>query len=71
MIVQEHITINGKDFIRTFSDAGRFVVGGVPQGEYEEAIDPAELGRTYTEGDPLPELPAEEALEILLGGGSV
>lgn len=72
MIVQEHITINGKDFIRTTSDAGHYVVGGMPQGDYAEAIDPAELGRTYTEGKLLP--PDESALadkaeayDILMG----
>lgn len=72
MIVQEHITINDKDFIRTTSDSGRFVVGGEPFGEYEEAIDPAELGRTYTEGDlmPLDGSAIEdkaEAYDILMG----
>ena len=41
-------SINGKDFIRTYSDSGHYVVrDGV---EYSEAIDPAEFGRTYTEG---------------------
>ena len=73
MIVQEHITINGKDFVRTTSDSGRFVAGGEPFGEYEEAIDPAEIGRTYTEGELMP--PDESALadkaeayDILIGG---
>lgn len=69
MIVQEHFEVNGQDFIRTTSDAGRYVVrDGV---EYEEACDPAELGRTYTEGGLLPaeDLNADlaEAGRILLG----
>lgn len=51
MIRTETLTIGGKQFIRTYSDAHRYVVGGVPAGEYAEAIDPAELGRTYTEGE--------------------
>lgn len=69
MIVQEHVEIDGRDFIRTYSDAGRYVVGGNPVGEYEEACDPAEFGRTYTEGDliPVDEGEAEEILNILLG----
>lgn len=69
MIVQEHFEIDGRDFIRTYSDAGRYVVGGEPEGEYEEACDPAELGRTYTEGEliPVDEGEAEEILNILLG----
>ena len=48
MIKTEELTINGKAFIRTYSDAGCYVVrDGV---EYAEAIDLAYLGRTYTEG---------------------
>lgn len=47
-----HFDVNGRDFIRTYSDANRYVVRkGV---EYSEACDPAELGRTYTEGDLMP-----------------
>lgn len=71
MIVQEHFDVNGRDFIRTYSDAGRYVVGGEPYGEYTEAYDPAEFGRVYTEGDLLPpeEITAQtaEVLNILLG----
>ena len=52
MIVQEHFDVNGRDFIRTVSDYNRYVVrDGV---EYSEACDPAEFGRTYTEGDLIP-----------------
>lgn len=71
MIVQEHYNINGRDFIRTYSDAGRYVVGGEPYGEYTETCDPAELGRTYTEGELMPpedvEAQAEAVLNILMG----
>lgn len=68
-IKQEHFEINGHDFIRTVSDAGRYVVrDGV---SYEEANDPAELGRTYTEGDLMPDEEREddfsEIAKILLG----
>lgn len=49
MIQTEAYTINGVAFVRTYSDANRYVVrDGV---SYEEACDPAEFGRTYTEGD--------------------
>jgi len=52
-IKTEHFDVNGRDFIRTYSDAGRYVVrDGV---SYSEACDPAELGRTYTEGELMPE----------------
>lgn len=68
MIVTENLTINGKDFVRTYSSNGYMVErDGV---QYAEAIDPAEMGRTYTEvpGTDV-ELTAEEALEIITGGG--
>jgi len=55
MIKTENLTINGKEFVRTYSDAGHYVVGGSPEGEYDEAIDLAEFGRIYTEGDLIPE----------------
>lgn len=70
MIVTEHFDINGRDFIRTYSNAGCYVVrDGV---DYSEACDPAEFGRTYTEGDKMPyeesESQAEDILNIILGG---
>lgn len=67
MIIQDHFDVNGRDFIRTYSDSGQYVVrDGV---EYSEACDPAELGRTYTEGDlmPVEEGETEEILNIILG----
>lgn len=49
MIKTENLTINGTSFIRTYSDNGFLVErDGV---RYSEAIDPTELGRTYTETD--------------------
>ena len=68
MIVTEAMTISGKAFVKTYSDSGYMVErGGV---RYSEAIDPAELGRTYTETDEriVEEITDAEALEILLGG---
>ena len=55
MIRTETLTIGGKQFVRTYSDAHRYVIGGVPEGAYAEAFDLAELGRTYTEGDIMPD----------------
>ena len=69
MIKTETITINQRQFIRTWSDAGFYIHGGSPEGDYSEATDPAELGRTYTETN-IPivgETDAEEILDILLG----
>ena len=70
MIKTETITIGGKTFIRTYSDKGMMIHGGSPEADYAEALDPAELGRTYTETDiPIEgETDAEEILNILLGG---
>lgn len=49
MTVTESLTINGRAFIRTYSDSSYMVErDGVM---YSEAIDPAEMGRTYTETD--------------------
>ena len=49
MIKTENMTINGKVFIRTFSDSGYKVErDGV---RYDEAIDPADFNRQYTETD--------------------
>lgn len=48
-IIQEHFLVGERDFIRTYSDAGFMIHGGSPEGDYSEACDPAELGRTYTE----------------------
>ena len=72
MINVEHFDVNGRDFIRTYSDAGMMIHGGVPEADYSEATDPAEFGRTYTETDiPIEDdATAEELLSILTGGES-
>lgn len=69
-IIQEHFMVGERDFIRTYSDRGMMVHGGSPEGDYSEATDPAEFGRTYTETDiPIEgDAEAEEILSILLGG---
>lgn len=70
MIKTETITVGEKTFIRTYSDKGMYIHGGSPEADYSEALDPAELGRTYTETD-IPvegdEATAEEILNILTG----
>lgn len=49
MIKTENMPINGKSFVKTFSDSGYMVErDGI---RYSEAIDPAEFNRTYTETD--------------------
>lgn len=68
MIRTESITIGEQQFIRTYSDRGMMIHGGFPESDYSEAIDPAELGRTYTETDiPIEGDTAEAIVDILTG----
>lgn len=60
MIVQENI---GNNLVKTYSDKGMMIQGGVPEGLYAEAIDPIELHRTYIETDIPIEVPDEEEKE--------
>ena len=69
MILTENITINDRMLTRTYSDSGYYIQrDGV---RYEEAIDPAGSGRTYTETDDLiesdPDKIKAEAYDILTG----
>lgn len=66
MIRTETVTINNRQFTHTWSDAGRQVVrDGIA---YDEAYDPAELGRVYTEGDYIDDdATAEDIIGILTG----
>ena len=60
MIKTETYTIDGRDFVRTYSDKGMKIHGGMPEADYDEAVDPSSLGRTYTETD----IPIEEESEM-------
>ena len=70
MIKTESMSINGKPFVRTFSDSGYMVErDGIC---YSEAIDPAEFNRQYTETDePIEAMTETEqkalAYDILMG----
>lgn len=58
------------NIVHTWSDLGVKIHGGFPEGDYDEAYDPIELGRTYTETDiPIEtdEPTAEEIVNILTG----
>ena len=76
MIINENITINGKVFVRTYSDAGYQIRQDGTGAVYDEAVDPAEIGRTYTETDtPIERHISDEteekarAYDILMGEG--
>lgn len=68
MIVQENIA--GTNLMRTYSNLGVYIHGGMPESDYEEAIDPVDAGRTYVETDrPIEgnEISDSEALAIITG----
>ena len=72
MIKIETITINGRTFVRTYSDANRMIKQDGTGAVYSEAYDPAGSGRTYTETDEKIEGEADSedykiAFEILTG----
>lgn len=59
---------DGVLLVRTYSDRGRKIIrDGVA---YDEAIDPADSGREYTESTEPVQLTDAEALEILTGGAT-
>lgn len=72
MIQTEIVTIRGKQFQRTWSDAGHLIERDGAQ--YSEAVDPLDSGRTYTEtevpmdSDPMTETEEKAmAYDILTG----
>lgn len=70
MIQTENFEKNGRTLVRTRSDAGYRIRQDVTGAVYDEAVDPVDSGRTYTETDeqrPDAELTAEEALNIITG----
>jgi len=68
VIIQENLTINGREFVHTYSDAGFYIKGGVPEGVYPEAYDPKDKGREYTETDEIIEEEPEDSDGIPEGG---
>lgn len=60
MICTELLLIHGKEYIRSWSDAGMMIERD--GARYEDAIDPAGLGRVYVETDE--PIPKEQDLQI-------
>lgn len=60
-------TVN--NLIHTWSDLGMKIHGGYPEGDYDEAYDPIDSGRTYIETNiPIDDDGTkEEAYDILMG----
>lgn len=75
MIITEQMTIKNRQFIKTYSDSGFMIERENMQ--YSEAIDPAELDRTYTEtdipieGEPISDTEQKAAAFDYLTGRSV
>ena len=51
MIKQENIFINGKQFIKTYSDSGYYILQNETGIKYSEAVDIVPLKYTYVETD--------------------
>lgn len=73
MIATENITIGGRELVRTYSDANLMIRQDGTGAVYSEAVDPAGIGRTYTETDEIIEtdIPDMEekakAYDIIMG----
>lgn len=75
MVKTESFFVEESEYIRSYSDLNVKIHGGYPVGDYDEATDPASLGRTYMETDiPIDgeseEADKAEAFDILIGGAS-
>lgn len=73
MIVTETITIDEREFTRTYSDSKLRIRRLDNNAVYDEAVDPVNAGREYEETDePIyePELTDSEALDVILGRDS-
>lgn len=51
----ETLYVGTREFIHTWSDANRYVVDDDTGEPYTDAYDPVEMGRTYHEGDEIPD----------------
>ena len=56
------------NLVKTYSDQGMKIHGGMPEDDYDEAYDPIDSGRVYTETNrPIEDATAEEIVNILTG----
>lgn len=60
---------DGVNLYRTYSDEGKNIVQNETGLFFDEAVDVENAPYTYTESEEAPELTAEEALAIIMGGG--
>lgn len=74
MIKTEKIMIDGREFLRTYSDDAKMIRKIGTDEVYGEAVDPINAGREYEETDEVTraeEISADDALEIIVGGNKV
>ena len=50
-------------FVKAYSDAGYYIHGGNPEGDYVVAVDPESVGRIYKETDIKIEMNDETAID--------
>ena len=77
MIITENVTIDGRQFVKTYSDEGMYIRQEQTGAMYSEAIDVENSAFTYTETDipiEVEELTETEqkaaAWDLLTGGGA-
>ena len=77
MIITENVTIDGRQFVKTYSDEGMYIRQEQTGAMYSEAIDVENSAFTYTETDipiEVEELAETEqkaaAWDLLTGGGA-
>lgn len=63
------VRVDGVELYRYRSDCGKQLQQDTTGYLYDEAIDPENSSHTYMEVDSGNEIPAEEALKIITGGG--
>ena len=61
---------DGVNLYRTYSDEDKYLVQNETGLVFDEAIDVENAPYTYSESEESPELTAEEALDIIVGGGA-
>ena len=62
MIKQEKIIINGRELVKTFSDAGKYIIQNETKTKYAEAID---IPNKYTYTESMEDIPVEADVQLI------
>ena len=60
MIVTEYFEKDGRELVKTYSDTFHKIIQDGTGAVYDEAIDPVDSGRTYTESEEVIEIVSSE-----------